>query len=98
MAKDGKILSSGCKKGDVTARPWGGEDTYPPPHNNKHPKGFEVVFADVGGKELRVNVTNAEIVIPYKNIYDRYIGTLEGGFAGESEKWTGVASYEQFKF
>ena len=98
VAKDGRLLSSSCSKKSVTARPWGGEDTYPPPHSNKSPKGFEVAFADVGGKEMRVNITNADIVIPYKNVYDRYIGTLEGGFVGEDEMWTGVAQYEQFKF
>ena len=47
---------------------------------------------------MRVNVTNADIVIPYANVYDRYIGTLVGGFTGESQTWTGVAQYEQFKF
>ncbi len=40
-------------------------------------------------------VTVADITIPVKGIYDRYIGTAEGGF--ENETWTGVAEFEQFK-
>lgn len=97
VAKDGKILCGSCKNDVVKVRPWGGEDTYPPPHNSKVPKGFEVVFSDVEGKEMRVNVTNTDVVIPYANVYDRIIGTLEGGFVGDGETWTGVAQYEQFK-
>ena len=46
---------------------------------------------------MRVNVTNADVVIPYGKVYDRIIGTLEGGFTGEDQLWTGVAQYEQFK-
>lgn len=56
-----------------------------------------MVFSDVEGKEMRVNATNADVVIPYANVYDRIIGTLEGGFAGEEQIWKGVAQYEQFK-
>lgn len=97
VAKNSRILTSSCGKKAVTARPWGGEDRYPPPHNSKSPKGYEVVFADVEGKEFRVNVTTADVTIPYRSVYDRYIGTAKGGFAGETKKWTGVAEYEQFK-
>ena len=97
VAKEGKIVIGSCVKDSVKARPWGGEDKYPPPSNNKVPKGFEVVFADVEGKELRINVTTAEIVLPARTFYDRFIGQVEGGFAGESKKWSGVAEYEEFK-
>lgn len=97
VAKDGQIVDGSCAKGAVKARPWGGEDKYPPPHNKKVPKGFEVVFPNVEGKEFRVNVTTAEVVLPAKSFYDRFIGVVEGGFAGESETWSGVAEYEEFK-
>ncbi len=90
------MLSASCKTDSVKARPWGGEDKYPPPQNAKVPKGFEVVFADVEGKEMRVNVTNVLTTVPFKNVYDRFIGTVEGGFVGE-ETVTGVAQFEQFK-
>jgi len=96
LAKDGQLVSSSCNKGSVTARPFGGEDTYPPPHNNKSPKGWEIVFGDLSGQDFKVFVTVADITIPYKNVYDRYIGTAEGGF--ENETWSGVAEFEQFKF
>ena len=96
MAEDDRILTSSCEKSAIKVRPWGGEDTYPPPPNAKVPKGFEINFADVEGKEMKVNVTNAEVVIPYGKVYDRIIGTMEGGFVGE-EILTGVAQYEQFK-
>ena len=52
---------------------------------------------DVGGKESKVNVTTADVTIPYKSVYDRYIGTAEGGFVGETESLTGVAEFEEFK-
>ena len=55
------------------------------------------MFADVDGREFKVNVTTADITVPYKAVYDRYIGTVEGGFVGEGEMWRGVAEYEQFK-
>lgn len=97
VAKDGQILSGSCEKDAVIVRPWGGEDTYPPPPNAKIPKGFEATFANIEGKQMKVNVTNADVVIPYGKVYDRIIGTLEGGFVGEEETWTGVAQYEQFK-
>ena len=93
----GKIICGSCENGVVKVRPWGGEDRYPPPPNGKTPKGFELMFNDVLGKELRVNVTNAEVVVPYDGVYDRFIGTLEGAFVGGDERWTGVAVYEQFK-
>ena len=97
VAREGEILTGSCQENIVVVRPWGGEDTYPPPPNAKYPQGFEVTFADVEGKELRVNVTNVDVVIPYGKVYDRIIGTVQGGFVGESEIWTGVAQYEQFK-
>ena len=95
VAKDGQVVSSSCSKDAVIARPWGGEDRYPPPQNSESPKGYEVIFADVGGKQFKVNVTIADITVPYKGVYDRYIGTAEGEFDGE--KFTGVAEFEQFK-
>ena len=98
IAKDNEITDASCGKGAVTARPWGGEDRYPPPHNAKSPKGYVIEFEGVGERGFWVNVTTADVTIPDKSVYDRYVGTAEGGFAGAGEKrWKGVAEYEQFK-
>jgi hypothetical protein len=43
VAKDGKILSAGCGDKSVLVRPWGGDDTYPPPETTANPYGFILV-------------------------------------------------------
>ena len=40
VARDGVILSSSCEEGSAFVRPWGGEDTYPPPSGLDHPAGY----------------------------------------------------------
>lgn len=95
IAKDGEVVSSSCQKGSVTARPFGKNSQYPPPHNNKSPKGWEIVFAIPDSQDFKMFATVADITLPFKDVYDRYIGTAEGGF--ENETWTGVAEFEQFK-
>ncbi|KAK4546232.1 hypothetical protein LTR36_002369 [Oleoguttula mirabilis] len=97
VAKDGKILTGSCSNGTVIVRPWGGEDAYPPPATAANPDGFIVTFADVEGKELVVNVTSALAAVALEYVYDRWIGTLAGGFADGTGNWTGVAQYEEFK-
>lgn len=98
VAKDGHILSASCTNGSsVVVRPWGGEDAYPPPPVDADPDGFILKFADVQGKEMVVNVTNVVASVDYLNIYDRWVGTLEGGFTDGSGNLTGVAQYEEFK-
>lgn len=96
VARDGEVLAANCDNSTVIVRPWGGEDTYPPPAGTETPDGFILTFADVEGRELRVNVTTHATPVPIAS-YNRFIGSAEGSFEGESEVLTGVASYEQFK-
>jgi len=96
VARDGEVLTANCEDSTVVVRPWGGEDTYPPPAGAEVPDGFILTFADVEGRELRVNVTTFATPVP-NPLYNRFIGTVEGSFAGENETFVGVASYEQFK-
>ena len=96
VARDGEVLTANCEDSTVVARPWGGEDTYPPPAGAEVPDGFILTFANVGGRELRVNVTTFATPVP-NPLYNRFIGTVEGSFTGENETFVGVASYEQFK-
>ena len=96
VARDGEILAANCENSTVIVRPWGGEDTYPPPAGTETPDGFIVTFADVDGQEFRVNVTTFATPVPIP-LYNRFIGTAEGSFAGGNETFVGVASYEQFK-
>ena len=96
VAKDGKILSSSCVAGkSVVARPWGGDDTYPPGPTTGNPAGFEIVFAEVEGKEFRVNVTSVLNPINWPGYYARWLGLLDGGFTDGSGRWTGVMLDEQ---
>lgn len=96
MARDGEVLTSNCDSGAAIVRPWGGEDTYPPPAGLEVPDGFIVTFADVEGREFRVNVTTHATPVPIP-LYNRFVGTAEGWFVGSNETLAGVASYEQFK-
>lgn len=98
-AKDGRILAASCVNGSsVVVRPWGGEDTYPPPPTTGNPDGFILTFADVEGKAMTVNVTTVVAAVEFENVYDRWLGTLSGGLVGHNETvWTGVAQYEEFK-
>ncbi|KAK5113916.1 hypothetical protein LTR85_010449 [Meristemomyces frigidus] len=97
VAKAGKILSGSCSNGSVIVRPWGGEDTYPPPMTTATPDGFIVTYGNVEGKEMVVNVTTATAAVEFSYVYDRWIGTLAGGFTDGSGNYTGVAQYEEFK-
>jgi len=99
VAKGGRILSGSCVNGSsVLVRPWGGEDAYPPPATTANPDGFVVIFPDVEGKSMRVNVTTVAATVEFEDVYDRWLGTLEGGFVdGSGGNWTGVALYEEFK-
>lgn len=96
IARDGEVLASNCDNGTVIVRPWGGEDTYPPPAGTDTPAGFILTFAEVEGREFVVNVTTAGTPVPLP-LYNRFIGVAEGRFAGEDEVFAGSASYEQFK-
>jgi hypothetical protein len=96
VARDGEVLTANCEDSTVVVRPWGGEDTYPPPAGSETPDGFILAFADVEGREFTVNVTNFATPVP-NPLYNRFIGTVEGSFAGGNETFVGVASYEQFK-
>lgn len=96
VAKDGQMITGSCTNGTVLARPWG-PDTYPPTISSANPDGFLVSFTDVEGKELVVNVTNVLVTATETDVYDRWIGTVEGHFADGSGNWTGVAQYEEFK-
>lgn len=96
MSRDGEVLASSCENGTVVVRPWGGEDAYPPPAGTATPNGFILTFANVEGREFRVNVTNRATPVPIP-LYNRFIGTVEGVFEGEDEVLVGVGSYEQFK-
>lgn len=80
----------------MIARPWGGEDTYPPPAGTDVPDGFILTYASVEGREFRVNVTTRATPVPIP-LYNRFIGTAEASFVGGNDTWAGVASYEQFK-
>lgn len=97
MARDGEILAADCGEGTVVVRPWGdGEgDTYPPPLGEVVPAGFLVVYAYVNGEELRVNVTRELTTVPSNPVYNRFVGTAEGTFGGET--FTGVSFFEQIK-
>ena len=95
MARDGEVLTANCEHSAVVARPWG-EDTYPPPAGSEVPEGFILTFADVEGRDFRVNVTTFATPVP-NPLYNRFIGTVEGSFEGGNETFIGVASYEQFK-
>lgn len=96
VARDGEVLTSDCNEGTVVVRPWGGEDTYPPPVGTDVPAGFIMTFADVEGREFEVNVTTAVTAVRIP-LYNRFIGTAEGRFADDEEIFVGSASYEQFK-
>lgn len=98
VAKDGVILSASCvANASVLVRPWGGEDGYPPPATDAVPEGFVVTYADVEGGALVVNVTTATAAVADGYVYDRWIGTVAGGFTDGRGNWTGVAQYEEFK-
>ncbi|KAK5132436.1 hypothetical protein LTR08_009047 [Meristemomyces frigidus] len=97
VAKDGKIVTGSCANGSVVARPWGGEDMYPPPATTQNPDGFELRFADVEGRELVVNVTTAVTLVDFGAVYERWTGTLEGGFLDGKGHWKGLALLEEFK-
>jgi hypothetical protein len=96
VARDGQVLAINCENGTAIVRPWGGEDTYPPPAGSETPNGFIITFADVEGQEFTINVTTFATPVP-NPLYNRFIGTAEGSFHGENETFVGVASYEQFK-
>ena len=98
VAENGHIISASCVNGSsVVVRPWGGEDAYPPPATTANLDGFTLTFADVQGKEFVVNVTNIVATVEFATAYDRWLGTLEGGFVDGSGNWSGVAQYEEFK-
>ncbi|KAK5752023.1 hypothetical protein LTS12_017873 [Elasticomyces elasticus] len=98
VVRDGRMVSGSCVAGQsVVARPWGNETVVPlhPPTNGSAPaEGFEIIFAEVEGKEMRVNVTNVVALTPLGAPIARWTGTMEGGFEGE-RVWTGVALYEE---
>ncbi|KAK5683567.1 hypothetical protein LTS10_005100 [Elasticomyces elasticus] len=98
VARNGRMISGSCVAGEsVVARPWGNETVVPlhPPTNGSAPaEGFEIIFAEVEGKEMRVNVTNVVSLTPLGAPIARWTGTMEGGFEGE-RVWTGVALYEE---
>ncbi|KAK4919627.1 hypothetical protein LTR49_012691 [Elasticomyces elasticus] len=98
VARDGRMISGSCVAGEsVIARPWGNQTDVPlhPPTNGSAPaEGLEIVFAEVEGKEMRVNVTNVVALTPLGAPIARWTGTMEGGFEGE-RVWTGVALYEE---
>jgi len=75
----------------------GGENMGLLPKTIAGPDGCILKSANVEGKDLVVNVTNTVVSIDYLSVYDRWIGTLEGGFTDGSANETGVAQYEESK-
>jgi hypothetical protein len=58
---------------------------------------FQTYYDVEDGKDLVVNVTSQAIALAGLNVYDRWVGRLEGRFGNDTETLTGVASYEEFK-
>jgi hypothetical protein len=56
-----------------------------------------VIFPDVEGREMWVNVTLDHSVLPNDEVYGRFIGEAVGGFTGGDEVWTGISLFEEFK-
>ncbi|KXL51403.1 hypothetical protein M433DRAFT_148870 [Acidomyces richmondensis BFW] len=96
VAKNGVVLSAGCTKTSVVVRPKG-TAAFPPGPNSSSPEGFTVVFGDVEGKELSIEVQNVATAVSDGHTFSRWVGTLEGRFIGEEQTFVGVAIYEEFK-
>ncbi|KAK4889006.1 hypothetical protein LTR49_028811, partial [Elasticomyces elasticus] len=91
VARDGRMISGSCVAGEsVVARPWSNNETADalhPPNGpgSREADGFELVFAEVRGKEMRVNFTKSLRVTVGGPVawYHTWIRTMEGGLEGE---------------
>ena len=92
VAENGQILSLGCALGSSTVRPWGTNAVYPPTPTSGTPEGLLITF-DLGSQGTFVaNVTTALTALN-EGIYQRYVGTVTGGFEG-GETYTGTTFFE----
>jgi hypothetical protein len=95
LSKDHKILTAKCS--GITARPYGPNSTYPPHAGSVDPTGYNIdVYLGKAGGTLEVKLTRKLTVDSIPGLYSRFLSTVEAGFAGSKEKWTGVALNEEF--
>ncbi|TKA81672.1 hypothetical protein B0A55_01332 [Friedmanniomyces simplex] len=72
VARGGRMVGGGCVAGEsVVVRPWGGDAAYPPLTTSADPERFELVFAEVEGREMRVNVKNSIATVKVPGLYNR---------------------------
>lgn len=81
----------------MTVRPTGGNDAWPPSPSEGEPGGFSVNAVIKGQGTLQIDVKHTYVLSNEPGILWRWIGSVYGGFTGET-KWTGSALYEQFTF
>ncbi|KAI1360748.1 hypothetical protein F5Y08DRAFT_316742 [Xylaria arbuscula] len=97
IAKDGEILKVSCDDSSVTTRPWGGNETWPPPSGLNAVSGVVSRFDLGGGETLAVNITRQHITYD-KQVYTRAVGIAEGLVKSTGQTFRGHSFFDEYTY